>query len=297
MRGLTGGALDRCQQKGVFLSSRTSFEIGGEAREFYAPGSVEELQNLCLRLRREGKRPHILGGGCNTLFPDEPFERPIISTERLREITVLGNRLLSGGGVRMDVLIRTAMKAGLAGLEFFAGIPGTTGGAVVMNAGSSGHCFGERVTRIEAIQLQNGALVGLKGSEVNWSYRSARLDGLVITSVEIVLQPEGSAAIRQRARDLLRRKAALQPLSIPSAGCIFKNAEQAPAGVLIDQAGLKGAREGGAIVSPRHANFIVNESRTASAKDVMVLLERVRTRVHNMFGVHLETEIMIPEAQ
>lgn len=286
--------LDRCRKRGVILSHCTSFRIGGEAREFYVPENVEDLQDLCLHFHRQGRLPHILGGGCNTLFPDARFLRPLISTERFREIQVEENRIHAGGGTRMDFLIRTAIQTGLGGIEFLAGVPGTAGGAVMMNAGSCGQSIGERVARIVAVRLRDGERVMIPGEKIDWGYRSAGLEGLVVTSVELLLEPDDPERLVLRARDLLRKKARHQPLSTPSAGCVFRNPEEAPAGALIDQVGLKGARQGGAVVSPRHANFILNESKTARALDVTLLLQRIRERVQEMFDVRLETEIVIP---
>ncbi len=285
--------LDRCRRSGVVLASRTSFEIGGEAREFYIPETPGDLQEICLHLAREGRRPHVLGGGCNTLFPDEPLERPVISLERMRSLSVEGSRIRAGAGVRMDVLIRTSIEAGLGGLECFVGIPGTAGGAVWMNAGGGGRSFGDRVARIEALEIASGRALAIDGREVRWDYRSSHLEGLVITSVELLLEAEETATLRGRARDSLRKKAAIQPLSSLSAGCVFKNPREGSAGDLIDRAGLKGTREGGAVVSERHANFILNQSGQARARDVILLLERVRREVMELFGVRLETELVI----
>jgi UDP-N-acetylmuramate dehydrogenase len=291
---MSGAAIDRCRRSGVVLANRTSFEIGGAASEFYSPSSGEELQEVCRRLRAEGKRPHVLGGGCNTLFPDGPFEAAVISTERLRQVQISGNRVRAGAGVRMDVLIRSAIEAGLGGLEFLVGIPGTAGGAAFMNAGGSGHSFGDVVGKIEALRLASGELESIPGSRIRWGYRSSGLDGLVITAVELELVEAPVSLLRQRAREFLRRKAAQQPLQSASAGCIFRNPPEGAAAAFIDRAGLKGEREGGAVVSHRHANFIINECGRASARDVLVLLTRVRDRVRERFGVNLTTEIVIP---
>ena len=283
-----------CRCPGVRLADRTSFEIGGEAAELYAPANIEELREVLLALAEDGREPHVLGGGCNTLFPDGAFQRPIISTERLRGIAVEGNLLFAGAGARMEVLIRSAIEAGLGGLEVFVGIPGTAGGAVAMNAGGGGHSFGERVLRLGAFRIATGERVVLEGRQVAWGYRTARLDGLVVTDLELALDPAPVRDLRRRAREILRRKASVQPLSSLSAGCIFKNPPGGSAGLLIDRAGLKGAREGAAVVSPRHANFIVNEGGQATAREVLALAARVMAGVRDAFGVRLEMEIVTP---
>jgi len=291
---MSGALMERCRRAGVVLSSRTSFEIGGEASEFYLPQDLEELGEICQRFREERRVPHVLGGGCNTLFPDEPFQRPVISTERLRRVSVSQSCLRAEAGVRMDVLIRIAIESGLGGLEFFVGIPGTAGGAAAMNAGGSGHFFGDRVVRVEGLDLSSGEHYAIRGSEVAWDYRTAHLDGFLVAQVELELEREDVLTLRQRARDILKKKAALQPLSSASAGCIFRNPSAGAAAAFIEKAGLKGMREGGAVVSHHHANFILNENGRASARDVVTLLERVRALVQEKFGVWLETEIVIP---
>jgi UDP-N-acetylmuramate dehydrogenase len=235
----------------------------------------------------------VLGGGCNTLFPDEPLRRPVICLERLRSLAIEGNLVRAGAGVRLDVLIRTASGAGLRGLEYFAGIPGTAGGAVWMNAGGAGHSFGDRVARVEVLSLASGQRRSIEGREIRWGYRSSRLEGLVVTAVDLLLEPDDTAKVRERAREFLRKKAAIQPLSSPSAGCVFKNPPEQSAGQLIERAGLKGLSEGEAVVSERHANFILNPRGKARARDVLLLLDRVRGTVEDMFGVRLETELVI----
>ena len=283
----------------VDLSRRTSFGIGGEAAEFYAPGSVEELTALArtLRdetLRDEGRRPHVLGGGCNTLFPDGAFHRPVLSTERLTGLSIEGDQVWCGAGVRIEVLLRETTSAGLAGMEFFAGIPGSAGGAIAMNAGGSGHSFGDHVTRLEGVSLETGEYEELPADRVAWSYRSANLGAFLVTGVRFRLLREDARVVRERAVEFLRKKAQHQPLQHLSAGCIFKNSPDAPAARLIDRAGLKGTRVGGAVVSERHANFIVNETRTATARDVLELVALVRKRVLDLYSVDLQTEIVVP---
>jgi UDP-N-acetylmuramate dehydrogenase len=282
-----------CRKEGVVLAERTTFEIGGEALEYYAPADVTELSEVCRFLASEGKRPQILGGGSNTLFPDGPFGRPVISTENLRSLRVEGNRISAGAGVRLEALIRCALDAGLSGLELLVGIPGSVGGAIAMNAGGGSHSFGDRAESIEAVEIATGKVLSIPGRSVRWDYRSAHLDGLVVASAVFLLEPGDTASLRLRARDWLKKKASLQPISAASAGCVFKNTSLGSAGMLIEKAGMKGAREGGAVVSHRHANFILNEDGRASASDVLALLEKVRDRVREVFGVELETEIVI----
>lgn len=279
---------------GVSLAGRTTFRIGGTAREFHEPATVPELGEVLERIGSDGRRPFLLGGGANTLFPDGYFPRPVVSTERLRGIEVHGTSILAECGVRLNVLIQTALRAGLAGLEGFVGIPGTAGGAVMMNAGGSGWSFGERVSELGVFPIGGGPLLRLRGSGVTWAYRHAHLDGFAVAWVRLDLAPGDAGRLKSRARTFMLRKVETQPLGEASAGCIFRNPEGESAARLIDGLGLKGLRRGGAVVSGLHANFIVNSECRATAGDVLGLIEEVRARVADARGIRLETEIVLP---
>jgi UDP-N-acetylmuramate dehydrogenase len=281
---------------GVSLAARTSFKIGGVASEYFAPRTLDELREVLACLRARGEAPFLLGGGANTLFPDGAFARPVVSTERLRRLEVRGTEVVAECGVRLNALIQAAIRSGLAGLEGFVGIPGTAGGAAAMNAGGSGWSFGERIRTIGLIPIDGGPPVARRGEDVRWGYRSAGLGGHVVGWVELDLAPARADGLRARARDLMLRKSRTQPLGAASAGCIFKNPPGASAARLIDELGLKGLARGGAKVSERHANFIVNATGAARAADVVALLEEVRGRVAGAFGISLETEIVLPGA-
>ncbi len=280
-------------QTGVCLAARTSFRIGGVAREFYAPASADELRSILRSLHERGVQPFLLGGGANTLFPDGEFAHPVISTENLRGLTVEGRKLRAESGVRLNVMIQTAMRAGLGGLEGLIGIPGTAGGAVCMNAGGAGWSFGDHVLELGLLPLDGGPIFCLKSSEVCWGYRTSHLKGCVVAWVTMDLTPDSPERLRERASTFMRKKVATQPLGIPSAGCVFRNPPGASAGRWIESLGLKGLSRGGAKVSERHANFIVNTTGCARATDVLMLVEDVRSRVERHFGVRLETEIVL----
>jgi UDP-N-acetylmuramate dehydrogenase len=278
---------------GVPLARRTSFKIGGTAREYHAPDSIEALRGVLRELHARREPPFILGGGANTLFPDGEYARPVVSTERLRLLEVEDTSVFAECGVPLNVLISRSVHDGLGGLEGFAGIPGTAGGAVAMNAGGAGWSFGDRVRELGLLPLDGGPPVRVRGSEVSWGYRTANLKGFVVAWVALDLEPADRAEIRARAREFLRKKAARQPLGIPSAGCIFKNPAGGAAGKWIEDLGLKGLRSGGAKVSEVHANFIVNDTGSARAEDVLKLVGEVRSRVERTYGVTLETEIVL----
>ena len=275
------------------LARRTSFKIGGTARSFHEPESPEELSRVLVHLHRLGEKPFILGGGANTLFPDGEFSRPVVSTAKLRSLKVEGNVLRAECGVRLNALIRAAIGAGLGGLEGFVGIPGTVGGAVMMNAGGGGWSFGDHVREVGLVSTSGGPAFQVKGSDIDWSYRNANLKDLVVAWVGLELVPSSSARLRHSAREFMLKKAETQPLGRASAGCIFKNPDGGSAGQWIAGLGMKGLAHGGASVSRCHANFIVNTAGRARAEDVLCLIEEVRARVKFSFGVRLETEIVM----
>jgi UDP-N-acetylmuramate dehydrogenase len=277
------------------LKRRTSLSVGGLASQLYLPGSIESLRTLLVALRARGSRPFLLGGGCNTLFAETFYRRPIVATGELRRVVRRGNRLWAEAGVRLENLVRYTIEEGLGGLELFKGIPGTVGGAVAMNAGGFGREFGELVRTLVAVDPASGELVELRGDEVRWRYRSAELQGLVVASIELDLVSESPELLRARAMEYVKRKARSQPLSSFSAGCVFKNPAGDHAARLIEVAGLKGARFGSALVSPQHANFIVNTDARAEAREVLGLIDYVRRKVRDHTGVELELELVVAD--
>ena len=274
------------------LSERTTFRTGGWTREAHTPSNEAELQSVLAQLARRGHTPFILGGGANTLFPDGEYGRPVVLTDRLDRLEFDGDSLVAGAGVRLNKLIQRAIAGGLAGLEVFVGIPGTCGGAVTMNAGGGGHAFGDLVSELGVVALDGSGSEVLRGRDVRWAYRTSNLNGYVVSWARLELSSSTRDALRQRAGDIMRRKAATQPISAASAGCIFRNPPGASAGELIERFGLKGLRCGGAQVSPRHANFIVNAGG-ASASDVRELVRQVSATVEESCGVRLETELVL----
>ena len=286
----TGDALSPAY---VRLSRWTTFKIGGRAREFYTPSTPGEFRILLGKLASEGKDPFFLGGGANTLFPDGEYTRPVISLERFRGVEVENDYLTAESGVRLETMISTAIRSGLGGLEVFVGIPGTCGGAVTMNAGGSGWSFGERVVELGVMHRRGGPVERIKGSEVSWEYRTANLRGYVVLWARLKLQRGDTAGLRQRAGQLMRRKLASQPLGAPSAGCVFRNPPGYHAGELIDRFGLKGLSSGGAKISERHANFIINATGSATASDVKALVARVSEVIEQNIGVRMETEVVL----
>jgi UDP-N-acetylmuramate dehydrogenase len=277
----------------VPLQRLNTFRLGGSARQYHRPRSVDELAELLRDPELAGA--FVLGGGSNTIFPDGSFERPVISTEGLRRIERRGHFVEAECGVRLGTLIAKTGTWGLAGLEGFVGIPGTVGGAVIMNAGgAAGKSFGQLVHEIVLVDRESGNIVRIDGKSVPWRYRSWGLAGHVVAAVVLDLEVSDALEVKSRSREYFLHKRRTQPLESPSAGCIFKNPPGCAAGELIDRLGLKGLERGDAQVSKQHANFIVNRGHATSA-DVIGLIREVQDRVERAYGIRLETEVVIAE--
>jgi len=277
-------------REGEPLSGHTSFRIGGPARLLALPGSAEELAALCRLLRRLGEKPLILGNGSNVLAPDEGLDRVVVVTAGAEGCTLRGCELEAECGAALAALSARAAKAGLGGLVFACGIPGTLGGALVMNAGAYGGEMKD-VTAETRLLDENLEERVFRGEEQGFGYRRSAFTGdMVLLSAKLRLSPGDPEALREECRVLLEKRRASQPLDLPSAGSAFKRPEGAYAAALIDGCGLKGLRIGGAMVSEKHAGFIVNAGG-ATAADVKRLLETVAERVYKETGYTLEPEI------
>ncbi len=248
---------------------------------------------LVLTCQESGTPVRLLGGGSNLLVRDEGVKGVVVhlADPVFAKIAIEGDRVICGGAAKLGHVISSAVREGLAGLETLVGIPGTVGGALHGNAGGRGGDIGQWTARATVLN-RKGQIATRHRDELVFGYRQSNLDELVILEAELLLERDSPAALTQRMQQQWIIKKAGQPLAHQSAGCIFKNPRGMSAGMLIDQAGLKGTRIGGAEVSDRHANFIVTESG-ATAADVLKLIELVRDRVEEKLGVALETEIEI----
>lgn len=275
------------------LAPHTWFHLGGPAEYFAEPRDATELARLVERCRQEDLSVRILGGGSNLLVRDEGVPGVVVRLPQtgFGQIEVQGRRVIAGGGAKLGHVISIAVREGLAGLETLVGIPGTIGGALHSNAGSRGGDIGQWTERATVL-TRAGEISQRQRDELVFAYRQSSLDELVILAAEFELEPDDPAQLTKRMQQQWIVKKAAQPLDHQSAGCIFKNPRGMSAGMLIDQAGLKGARIGGAEVSDRHANFIVAEP-SASAQDVLRLIELVRSRVADRLAVDLELEIEV----
>jgi UDP-N-acetylmuramate dehydrogenase len=275
------------------LAPHTWLGIGGPAQFFAEPRSVEELQLIVQRAAAEGLPVRVLGGGSNLLVRDDGAQGLVIrlSNSAFSNIDTSKQTLIAGGGARLGHAISNAVRAGLGGLETLVGIPGTIGGALHGNAGSHGGDIGQWTCQAD-VMTRSGEIIRRAHQELVFAYRHSSLDELVILEAQFQLEEEDSQELTKRMQKQWIVKKAGQPLAHQSAGCIFKNPRGISAGMLIDQAGLKGTRMGGAEVSDRHANFIVVD-RDASSGDVLQLIDIVRSRVAEQLGVELELEIEV----
>lgn len=277
----------------------TWFGIGGRADHFAQPTTVEDLGALLEAFR--GAPVRVLGDGANLLVDDEGVDGLVISLAKLDDVEMGAERegfLRVGAGVNLPKLITHCVREGLAGLETLAGIPASVGGAVRMNAGGAFGEIGPLVHAVEAIDLAGG-YVRLERPDLRFGYRTSGLERVIITHVELRLEPvapDEQPALRQKLKDVMAYKKHSQPMASDSAGCVFKNpligGVRTSAGKLIDLAGCKGQAEGGAEVSSVHANFIVTEDG-CTARHVLDLMQRVKGRVQEAHAVALEPEIVI----
>ncbi|NOS82471.1 MAG: UDP-N-acetylmuramate dehydrogenase [Nitrospira sp.] len=273
------------------LREYTSFKIGGPADVVVEPVDIEDVC-LVVRQARAHKIPLFVLGGTNLLVRDGGIRGIVVNLARLRGIKEEpGSVLYAEGGVGMPTLIGYAIRHSLAGLEWAAGIPGTVAGCVVMNAGTK---LGEMKDSIKAICMVNmkGQVVELEAAQIRFEYRRALLPRGIVVGVWLQLKQGVRSEIERVVKDYLRYRRDTQPLAMPSAGCVFKNPPNDSAGRLIEEANLKGVRVGGAEVSMKHANFMVNRGR-ASAADVTALIRKVRSAIRRRAGVHLELELKI----
>jgi UDP-N-acetylmuramate dehydrogenase len=277
------------------LARHTSLRVGGPADALAVPASRSELAAL-LQLARECHVPHrFLGKGFNTLVLDEGLDGIVIQLSRFRRLEERpGGLLRAEAGVSHSQLTRLCAEHGLSGLEFGAGIPGTMGGWLAMNAGIGVREAKDVVREVEVMSPCGRRITHVGRDALHFRYRALRglAPGSAILSALLAVVPADPAQVRAEVARLLARRAATQPLDLPSCGSVFKNPPRDFAGRLIEAAGLKGERVGGAEISTVHANFIVNRGG-ATAADVLALIARARERVLASSGIRLEPEVRI----
>ena len=274
------------------MSKHTSFKIGGQARLFVDVRSRDAAEKALSLFYNFGISPLVIGNGSNLLFPDEEFTRPVLKFS-FSDILVSENTITADAGAMLALVSMQAQKNSLTGLEFAQGIPGTVGGAIVMNAGAYGGEISDVL--VSSTYFLNGEFRTIPLSEHEFGYRESFYKNnpeCIILSAEFKLPSGDSSEIADKMRDFSLRRREKQPLDLPSAGSVFKRPVGHFAGALVEQCGLKGFTIGGAKVSEKHAGFIVN-SGNATADDVKRLILHIQETVLRETGVSLEPEICI----
>lgn len=271
----------------------TWFQLGGPAEYFAEPQNADQLIALIKRCADEEIPVRLLGGGSNILVRDEGVAGMVVrmAATAFSQIRLEGQSVIAGGGATLGHVITTAVHQGLAGLEMLIGIPGTLGGALHGNAGTHGGDVGQWTT-LATVVTRTGEILQRGRDDLIFEYHRSSLDELVILEAEFRLEEDDPRELARRMQKHWIVKKAAQPMGHQCAGCVFRNPRGASAGELIEEAGLKGTRIGGAVVSDRHANFIVAEPECTS-QDVLRLIDLIRGQVHERLGEELERELEI----
>jgi UDP-N-acetylenolpyruvoylglucosamine reductase len=278
-------------EQNVSLARHTTIGTGGAARWFARPETVDELQEALRWARDGGVAVEVIGLGSNVLVHDDGVDALVIRLAgKLVGAEVEGNELVAGGGASNAVCLHRVRAAGLGGFEFASAIPGTAGGGVRMNAGAYGREW--RDVLVDAVVVDADQIQTVPVSELGLVYRRSALQpGQVVARVRFRLDPSSPEAVKATVASLLDQRKATQPTNKRTFGSVFKNpSTEVGAGRAIEECGLKGHRIGGALVSPRHANFIENAGEATSA-DCIALMAESRRRVHERFGLELEHEV------
>ena len=273
------------------LAKHTYFGIGGDATAYIEISTISELAALA-RFHKQWDVPiAVIGRGSNLLVSDTGFKGVGVRLiGELAKLEIEGNVVSVGAGLSLPRLSKTMSRRGLSGVEFALGIPGSVGGALIMNAGAWGSSFGDVVTHVTVMD-DTGNLVELTHAEANFEYRHSGLDTyFCVTGATLALEPGDVDAITERMQAFYKQKVETQPFAEENAGCMFKNPPGDSAGRLIDVSGLKGYRIGGAEVSTVHGNFILNIDN-ATAADVLNLVAYIQQQVREKTGISLQTEV------
>ncbi|EFV02775.1 UDP-N-acetylmuramate dehydrogenase [Pseudoramibacter alactolyticus ATCC 23263] len=276
----------------TLMKDHTSFRVGGPADFLVRPETIEQFIDVMCFCRTEKIPSYLIGNGSNLLVRDGGFRGVIIQTRGMDQIVTSGDRVTVYAGALLRRVAAEALAHGLSGMEFAAGIPGSMGGAIVMNAGAYG---GEMKDIVESITVltETGNLRTIAGADCDFGYRHSVVqdyDWIVVSTV-LKLAAGDPEAIAARMKDFNRRRRDKQPLNFPSAGSTFRRPEGHFAGKLIQDAGMKGYRVGGAQVSEKHSGFVINADN-ATAADILALIGQVQAAVRDRFGVELKTEVI-----
>ena len=275
------------------LAKRTWYGLGGAADYFIRPKSIRQLKEVVRRCTKNNIRIYAMGFGSNLLISDEGLRGAVIKleAEQFTQLEFDGLEVTAWAGVELSKLVLMCVEKGLSGIEAMTGIPGSVGGAVKMNAGGNFGDFGSVVETVTLMDI-DGNVFEKRKPELVFDYRRTNITAKFILSARLKLNESDSEQIMRTVKEIWIYKKNNQPLNTKNSGCIFRNPQGGSAGALIDRAGLKGLQIGGAVVSEKHANFIIAEKECTS-RDVMRLIEAIKQKVKEQFGVELELEVEI----
>ena len=288
------GILKEAVSFNVAMSAYSTFRVGGRAEAVCFVHELPVLSELILFMDSENIPWVVVGKGSNLLVTDRGIKGAVIILKgKLAEVQEEENDIfVAGGGISTERFLKYCVQHELSGMEFMAGIPGTLGGAVIMNAGAHGEEIEKRINKIGIVN-QDGKTVEMDRSQISFGYRKSSIpEKSVVHAVSLELERGERGLIREKIRDYLNKRKETQPIDMPSCGSVFKNPEGDYAGRLIEQCGLKGKSIGDAIVSPKHANYIVNNGK-AKASEILELIEYIKKEVRDKTGVVLEPEIRV----
>jgi len=273
----------------------TTFKIGGFIPNFYLVNEISQLQFLIKTFNKQKQPYQVIGNGSNVLFSDYPYNKPVIKLGKNFSFIKYADGLYQVGAAQSLIALSAQLsKNGISGLEFAGGIPASLGGASYMNAGAYGGQIADLIEWVELVDT-DANLIRISKNELSFAYRYSSLPkGVLVTALGLKLVQADKLTVQKRWQELLSLRREKQPLEFPSAGSIFKNpSSDKSAGLLLEAVGMKGCQIGGAKVSEKHANWIVNFTGMASAQDVITLMDLAKSKVYAKFKVQLESELII----
>ena len=275
-------------EKNFEVKKLTSFKTGGKIAEVFFPENIDEFVNIL----NENPEAKVFGNLSNTLISDSGFSGKVILTTKMNNITITGNKVIAGCGVKGPKLAQEVCKAGLSGLEFMIGFPGSVGGEVYMNASANSQAISDCLKEVSCYCMGKG-LIKLSKDELNFGYRSSRcqIENLIVLEAEFELTPKTNSEIQNKMDENLKFRKSHQPsLALPNCGSVFKNPQGDSAGRLLDSVGAKELHIGGARVWENHANFIVND-KGGNSTDILELMCEMKKRVKDKYNIELEPEV------
>lgn len=285
--------LEKIVETNYPLAKHTWYGLGGPADYFIKPKTVKHLKDVVRRCNENNIRIYVMGFGSNLLISDEGLRGAVIKldSEQFKQIEFDGEEVTAWAGTELSKLVLTCVEKGLSGIEALTGIPGSVGGAVKMNAGGN---FGDFGAVVESVRLMDseGNVFEKSKPELEFDYRRTNITAKFILNARLKLNTSDPEQIMRTVKEIWIYKKNNQPLNTRNSGCIFKNPRGVSAGALIDRAGLKGLQIGGAVVSEKHANFIIAK-KGCTSRDVKRLIEAIKQRVKEKFDTELELEIEV----